>query len=105
LFKAAVKAITPRDPDAPPQRRRSGKKGGGMMILHQVMRAAGRPAARGRYRALRVAATDACNVPEDWLHSGNQWDVFDITGPHYEHGFDGSGGNFDTKSDYLSPGL
>ena len=108
LFKAAVKAITPRDPDAPqPQKKRSGEKhGGGLMMLRQVMRAAGRPAARGRYGALRAAATDACSVPEDWLHSGNKWDVFDITGLHYEHGFDGgSARSFDTKSDYLSPGL
>ena len=72
------------------QKKRSGEKhGGGPMMLRQVMRAAGRPAARGRYRALRPEATVACGIPEDWLHSGNQWDVFDITGLHYEHGFDG----------------
>jgi len=75
-------------------------------MLRRVIRAAGRPAARGRYRALRNASTDACSSPEDWLHSGNHWDVFDITGLHYEHGFDGgSGAAVDTKSDYLSPGL
>jgi hypothetical protein len=105
LFKAAVKAITPRDPDAPqPQKKRSGdKKGGGLMML--VMRAAGRPAARGRYRALRRAATGACDIPQDWLHGGSKWDAFDITGLHYENGFDGEAASFDTKSDYLSPRL
>ena len=76
-----------------------------MMLLRQVMRAAGRPAARGRYRALRAASTDACSIPEDWPHSGNHWDVFDITGLHYEHGFGDGGAPLDTRSDYLSPGL
>lgn len=77
------------------------------MMLRQVMRAASRPAARGRYGALRSEATVACSIPEDWLHSHNQWDVFDITGLHYEHehGFDGGNANPDTRSDYLSPGL
>jgi hypothetical protein len=107
LFKAAVKAITPRDPDAPqPQKKRSGEKhGGGLMMLRQVIRAAGRPAARGRYRALRRAATGACDIPQDWPHGGSKWDAFDITGLHYEHGFDGEAASFDTKSDCLSPRL
>jgi len=107
LFKAVVKAITPRDPDAPPpQKKRSGEKhGGGLLMLRRIMRAAGRPAARGRYGALRQAATDTCSVPEELPHSGNQWDVFDITGLHYEHGLAGDTASFDAKSDYLSPGL
>jgi hypothetical protein len=108
LFKAVVKAITPRDTDAPQlQKKRSGeKKGGGLMMLRQVTRTAGRPAARGRYRALRRAATGACDIPQDWLHSGSKWDAFDITGLHYEHGFGGGESVvFDTKSDYLSPRL
>jgi hypothetical protein len=106
LFKATAKTITPRDADVRPQRRRSGgKKGGGTMMPRQVVRAADRPAARGRYGALHRAATGACDIPEDWLHSGNQWDVFDITGLHYQHGFDSCAAAFDTKPDYLSPGL
>jgi hypothetical protein len=107
LFKAAVKAITPRDPDAPqPQKKRGGeKRGGGTVMLRRIMRAAGRPAARGRYGALRQAATDTCSAPEDLPHSGNQWDVFDITGLHYEHGLAGEATSFDTKPDYPSLGL
>ena len=104
LFKAAVKAIMPRDADARPQKKRSGEKhGGGPMML--VKRAAGRPAARGRYGALHAAATDAGGT-EDLLHKGSTWDVFDITGIHYEHGFDdGIAATPDTKTNHLSPGL
>jgi hypothetical protein len=59
LFKAAIKAITQRDDDAPqPQtrRRRGEKEGGGTIMVRLFARIAGRPAARGRYAALQGEA-------------------------------------------------
>jgi hypothetical protein len=104
LFKAAIKAITPRDPDAPPTRRRSGKKGGGGMIMLRQFARPGSPAARGRYAGLQPVR--ASIVPEELLHTGSEWDVFDITGVAYEHGFDSGGAaEFNTVTDHLSPGL
>jgi hypothetical protein len=56
LFKAAIKAITQRDKDAPePQTKRRGEKeGGGPILMRPVARPAGRPAARGRYAMLHA---------------------------------------------------
>jgi hypothetical protein len=102
LFKAAIKAVMQRDPDAPQPRRRSGKKGGGGMIM-QLIRAS-IPAARGRYAALQPRWANS--MPAELLHAGSEWDAFDITSFAYEHGIDSAGeAVFDTKSDYLSPGL
>jgi hypothetical protein len=58
LFKAALKAITQRDDDAPqPRTRRRGEKeGGGPILMRLFPRPAGRPAARGRYATLRAGA-------------------------------------------------
>jgi hypothetical protein len=59
LFKAAIKAITQRDDDAPqPQtrRRRGENEGGGPILMRLFTRPAGRPAARGRYAILRGTA-------------------------------------------------
>jgi hypothetical protein len=104
LFKTVIKAITRRDPDAPPARRRSGKKGGGGMALLRQLARNSRPAACGRYAALQPVLPSS--LPDELPHAGSAWDVFDITGLAYEHGFDSSGAaEFDTKSDYLSPGL
>lgn len=103
LFKAVIKAVTQRDPDAPRTRRRSGKKGGGGMIMLRQFARNGRPAARGRYAGLQPVRA---SMPDELLHAGCDWDVFDITGLAYEHGFDGGGAaEFNTISDHLSPGL
>ena len=58
LFKAAIKAITQRDDDAPqPSKRRRGEKeGGGPIMMRLFARPAGRPAARGRYAKLQAGA-------------------------------------------------
>ena len=58
LFKAAIKAITHRDDDAPqPSKRRRGEKeGGGPLLMRLFVRPAGRPAARGRYAKLQAGA-------------------------------------------------
>jgi hypothetical protein len=104
LFKAAIKAVMQRDPDAPQPRRRSGKKGGGGMTMLRHFARAGRPAARGRYAALQPIREHS--TPAELLHGASEWDVFDITSLAYEHGFDNTGdATFDTRSDYLSPGL
>ncbi len=63
LFKAAIKAITGRDDDAPQpeaRKRRSGEKeGSGPLLRRLAARFAGRPAARGRYARLRKGPVQA----------------------------------------------
>jgi hypothetical protein len=107
LFKAAIKVVTQRDDDAPqPQtrRRRGTQDGGGPILIRLFPRLAGKPVARRRYAELQPARVSA--IPADVLHAENGWDVFDITGLAYEHGIENeSGAAFDTRSDYLSPGL
>lgn len=59
MFRAAIKAITQRDDDAPqPKTRRRGgeKEGGGPIRMRLFPRPAGKPAARGRYAALQAIA-------------------------------------------------
>jgi hypothetical protein len=112
LFKAAVKAIAQRDPDAP-QPKKKRRRGGGtesrapLGITCQLPQ---RIAARGRYATLqpKVAAAPiarAGTVPEECFSAGCALDAFDITGFGYEQGFDCAGATFDAKSSHLSPGL
>jgi hypothetical protein len=57
LIKAAIRAIAQRDDDAPqPQtrRRRGEQDGGGPILMRLFARAAGKPAARGRYATLHA---------------------------------------------------
>jgi hypothetical protein len=107
LFRAAVKAVTRRDPEArspPKSRRRSGEKAGGIPILLRRFSRAARPAACGRYAALQPIREGG--IPEDVPHVESSWDVFDISSLAYEHGIDNqSFAAFDTRSDHLSPGL
>jgi hypothetical protein len=107
LFRAAVKAVTRRDPDATPPpktRRRSGEKAGGAPVLLRQFGRAARPAACGRYAGLQPVR--ASSIPDAGPHAENGWNVFDFTGLAYEHRVEnGSNAAFDTKSDHLSPSL
>jgi hypothetical protein len=119
LFKAAVKAITRRDPDAKPKtkQRRGERAGGGLIMLRQIAPATSSPAVRGRYAALQPlraaggsgmaesVAAQANGMTEDLQQADSAWDVFDITAMAYDHNFAEGGMPFDTKSDHLSPGL
>jgi hypothetical protein len=92
--------------------------------MRQIPQYDGKPAVRSRYavlqkveakagkiarrftRAADDATSPALSIPEEWLQAGPEWDVFDITGFAYDHGFDGGWeAAFDTRSDHLSPGL
>jgi hypothetical protein len=112
LFKTVIKAITERDHDAP-QLKKKRRRGGGtesrapLCVVRQFPQ---HMAARGRYARLQPAVAKSMSVasksiPDEYFSAGGAWDVFDITGFGYEHGFEDGNAAFDTRSSYLSPGL
>lgn len=64
-FKAAVKTVTKRDPDAPQpdtRQRRRGEKESGGTTLRAAAPSANKPAARGRFAAMRGAQSPKSKV-------------------------------------------
>jgi hypothetical protein len=113
-IKAAIKAIVKRDPDAPQPKKKRRRSGGTesrapVCVRHQLPQQ--RVAACGRYSKLQPSVakvttiTSTRSVPKEYFSAGCAWDVFDITGFSYEHGFAECDAGFDTRASYLSPGL
>jgi hypothetical protein len=87
LFKAVIKAITQRDPDAPQLKKKRRRSGGteSRAPLCVVRQFPQHIAARGRYARLQPAVAKSMSVasksiPNEYFSADGAWDVFDITG-------------------------
>jgi len=116
LFKAAIKAITQhKDDDAPQEARKrcSGEKEGGgpLLVTRHILRAAGRPAARGRYVKLRTTAPKRAAIPETYVAADlNMADTLDCMNPFWPPEAEFCGNEMiddqrPARQDYYSPHL
>jgi hypothetical protein len=71
LFKAAVKAITRRDPDAPRVCRRRGETGGELRKPAPAKVTADRPAMRGRFAGLLGGKSKAARVLRKFMRASD----------------------------------